>query len=107
MSLPVAITASKPSSFSSVNVILPFNDGSTCSKNFDRYRLIRMKEVPEVEMHFIENELAPTGLGEPTLPPAGGAIANAMKAATGKRVYKQPFMADPNFWKTTAKPIIG
>lgn len=84
-----------------------FKDGVPQSKNFDRYRLIRMKEVPEVEMHFIENELAPTGLGEPTLPPAGGAIANALKAATGKRVYKQPFMADPDFWKTTAKPIIG
>ncbi|WP_339704439.1 molybdopterin cofactor-binding domain-containing protein [uncultured Kriegella sp.] len=84
-----------------------FKDGVPQSKNFDRYRLIRMKEVPEVEMHFIENELAPTGLGEPTLPPAGGAIANALKAATGKRIYKQPFMADPDFWKTAAKPIIG
>lgn len=84
-----------------------FKDGVPQSTNFDRYRLIRMKEVPEVEMHFIQNELAPTGLGEPTLPPAGGAIANALKAATGKRIYKQPFMADPDFWKTVGKPILG
>ncbi len=84
-----------------------FEDGMPTAMNYDRYRLIRMKEVPEVETHFIQNELSPTGLGEPTLPPAGGAVANALKAATGKRIYKQPFMEDPAFWKTTEKPILG
>jgi isoquinoline 1-oxidoreductase beta subunit len=49
-----------------------------------------MNETPVVETHFIKNTLAPTGLGEPTLPPAGAAIANAIKAATGVRIYKQP-----------------
>ncbi len=84
-----------------------FEGGIPTAMNYDRYRLIRMKEVPEVETHFIQNELAPTGLGEPTLPPAGGAVANALKAATGKRIYKQPFMEDPGFWKTAEKPILG
>ena len=84
-----------------------FENGAPTSKNFDRYRLIRMKEAPVVETHLIQNELSPTGLGEPTLPPAGGAVANALKAATGKRIYKQPFMQDPEFWRTPDKEILG
>ncbi|MEQ8532263.1 MAG: hypothetical protein RIB86_10450 [Imperialibacter sp.] len=40
----------------------------------------------------MKNTNDPTGLGEPSLPPAGGALANAMYKATGQRFYKQPFM---------------
>jgi len=69
-----------------------FNDGVPTAKNFDKYRLIRMKEAPTVETHFVQNSLSPTGLGEPSLPPAGGAIANAIAKATGKRMYKQPYI---------------
>ena len=69
-----------------------FHDGKGSASNFDRYNLIRMKDTPQVEAIFIENELAPTGLGEPALPPAGAAVANAIYAATGKRVLKQPFI---------------
>ena len=68
-----------------------FVNGQPQAKNFDRYRLIRMKEAPEVNIHFVKSQDDPTGLGEPTLPPAGGAVANAIYAATGKRLYKQPF----------------
>ncbi|GAA4271877.1 molybdopterin cofactor-binding domain-containing protein [Aquimarina gracilis] len=71
---------------------LSFKDGEPQSKNFDKYRLIRINETPIVETHFIENGLSPTGLGEPTLPPAGAAVANAIKAAKGIRLYKQPFI---------------
>ncbi len=84
-----------------------FKDGVPQAKNFDAYRLIRMKEAPIVETHLIQNDLAPTGLGEPTLPPAGGAIANALKAATGKRFYKQPFMKNPELFRVPTKEIIG
>lgn len=84
-----------------------FKNGEPQAKNFDKYRLIRMKEAPIVETHFIKNELAPTGLGEPTLPPAGGAIANALKAATGKRIYNQPFTKYPELMKVPKKEIIG
>ncbi len=69
-----------------------FTNGVPQSVNFDTYRLIRMKETPIVESYFIENDIAPTGLGEPTLPPAGPALANAIKAATGIRLTKQPFI---------------
>ena len=42
-------------------------------------------------MFFVDNGIDPTGLGEPSLPPIAGALANALYKATGKRLYKQPF----------------
>lgn len=69
-----------------------FDQGRPTSKNYDTYRLIRMRETPQVETYFVENGLSPTGLGEPALPPAGAAIANAINAATGQRLMKQPFI---------------
>ncbi|TXD50075.1 xanthine dehydrogenase family protein molybdopterin-binding subunit [Polaribacter sp. IC073] len=73
-----------------------FKDGKPEYKNFDTFRLIRMNETPKVEVHFVENNLSPTGLGEPGLPPAGGAVANAINAALGKRIYSQPFIKELN-----------
>jgi isoquinoline 1-oxidoreductase subunit beta len=70
---------------------LTFKNGAAEQRNFNNYRLIRFKEVPEVEVHFIDNGIDPTGLGEPALPPTGGAVANAIFKATGKRLYNQPF----------------
>jgi len=70
---------------------LTFKDGASEQKNFNSYRLIRMKEVPEIDVHFVNNGIDPTGLGEPALPPTGGAVANAIFKATGKRLYNQPF----------------
>ena len=69
-----------------------FKDGEPSGKNFDRYRMMRMQETPQVEVHFVQNGIAPSGLGEPGLPPAAAAVANAIKAATGKRLFKQPFI---------------
>ena len=86
---------------------LGFNEGIPNAHNFDRYRLIRMNEAPEIETHLIQNEFSPTGLGEPTLPPVGGAIANAIKAATGNRLYKQPFMKSPELLRVPKKEILG
>jgi isoquinoline 1-oxidoreductase beta subunit len=71
-----------------------FENGQPQYKNFDKYRMIRMKEAPEVEVHFVKSNNDPTGLGEPSLPPAGGAVANAIAKATGKRFYKQPFIKE-------------
>ncbi|WP_373074117.1 molybdopterin cofactor-binding domain-containing protein [Zeaxanthinibacter enoshimensis] len=84
-----------------------FENGVPQSGNFDAYRLIRINEAPEVEVHLMENDHSPTGLGEPTLPPAGGAVANALKAATGKRLYKQPFTKYPELLIVPEKEIIG
>lgn len=71
-----------------------FTEGHAESNNFHQYRLIRMGESPKVAIHFVESTNDPTGLGEPTLPPAGGALANALHAATKQRLYKQPFMKE-------------
>jgi isoquinoline 1-oxidoreductase beta subunit len=70
---------------------LSFTDGETDQKNYSDYRLIRMREIPEIEPHFVDNGIDPTGLGEPALPPTGGAVANAIFKATGKRIKQQPF----------------
>lgn len=71
-----------------------FADGKPSANNFDKYRLIRSGDAPKIDVHFVKNGLSPTGLGEPSLPPAGGAVANALYKATGKRIYKQPFMKE-------------
>ncbi|MGZ8511112.1 MAG: molybdopterin cofactor-binding domain-containing protein [Chitinophagaceae bacterium] len=81
---------------------LTFKEGSPAQNNFGAYRLIRMKEVPEIEAHFVDNGIDPTGLGEPALPPTGGAVANALFKATGKRMRNQPFIDEPLF-----KPVKG
>jgi isoquinoline 1-oxidoreductase beta subunit len=73
---------------------LTISDDKSEQQNFDSYRLIRINEVPKTEIHFVDNGKAPTGLGEPALPPAAGAVANAIYNATGKRLRKQPFNAD-------------
>ena len=86
---------------------LTFMEGQPQSQNYDKYRLIRMGEIPVVESHLIQNDLAPTGLGEPTLPPAGAAVANALKAATGNRFTQQPFSKFPELMQVPTKPIIG
>jgi isoquinoline 1-oxidoreductase beta subunit len=72
---------------------LKFEKGQPDRSNFDRYRMIRMAEAPkEIETYFVENGEDPTGLGEPGYPPVFAALANALYQATGKRLYRQPFV---------------
>lgn len=71
---------------------LTFEAGVPSPNNFDKYNLIRMNQTPQVDVHFVKSSKAPSGLGEPSLPPAGAAVANAIFAATGTRISKQPFM---------------
>ena len=75
---------------------LTFKEGVPEQNNFNTYRMIRINEVPEVEVHFMDNGIDPTGLGEPALPPLGGAVANAFYKATGKRIRQQPFINEEN-----------
>jgi isoquinoline 1-oxidoreductase beta subunit len=54
--------------------------------------LIRSAEAPKkIETYFVKSDVDPTGMGEPSGPPAIGALANALYKATGKRYYIQPF----------------
>ncbi|RMG64849.1 MAG: xanthine dehydrogenase family protein molybdopterin-binding subunit [Bacteroidetes bacterium] len=74
---------------------LTFKNGQPEQNNFHQYRLIRHSEAPKkIEVHFVQNDIHPTGLGEPPLPPAVGALANALYKATGKRFYHQPFISE-------------
>jgi isoquinoline 1-oxidoreductase beta subunit len=59
--------------------------------NFNGYRVLRMNEMPKVEVHIVPSSLPPTGVGEPGVAPLGPAVANAIFAATGKRSYVLPF----------------
>jgi len=75
---------------------LTFTDGSPDQNNFNQYKLIRHNQAPKaIEVHFVQNDINPTGLGEPGLPPAVGALANALYNATGNRLYHQPFSQQP------------
>jgi isoquinoline 1-oxidoreductase beta subunit len=70
---------------------LTFEKGVAQQKNFNTYKLIRMPDAPaEIEVQFVQSDLAPQGLGEPCLPPVVPAITNAIHAATGQRVRRLP-----------------
>jgi isoquinoline 1-oxidoreductase beta subunit len=72
-----------------------FVDGAVAETNFHAYPLLRMNNAPlDVVVKFVETEDAPTGLGEPGLPPVAPALANAIFAATGKRLRKMPFIGE-------------
>jgi len=65
-------------------------DGLVEQSNFDAYRVLRMEEMPEVEVHIVASDEAPTGVGEPAVPTVGPAVLNAVFAATGRRIYTLP-----------------
>ncbi len=76
---------------------MTFKDGVPGKNNFHQYRMIRINEAPKaIDVHFVENEINPTGMGEPPFPPIFGAVANALYKATGKRRYRQPFLGEKN-----------
>jgi isoquinoline 1-oxidoreductase beta subunit len=68
--------------------------GAFDQKNFEDYPILRMDEVPEVEIHVVESTEAPTGAGEPTTTVVAPALANAIFAATGARVRHLPFLPE-------------
>jgi CO/xanthine dehydrogenase Mo-binding subunit len=66
-------------------------DGRVVQSNFHDYPVLRMADSPVVEVHLIRNTEAPTGVGEPAVPPLAAAIGNAIFAATGQRLRRLPF----------------
>jgi isoquinoline 1-oxidoreductase beta subunit len=70
--------------------------GKVEQSNFHDYRVLRIEEMPAVEVHIVQSSAAPTGVGEPGVPPIGPAVANAVFAATGRRIRNLPFTRDMN-----------
>jgi isoquinoline 1-oxidoreductase beta subunit len=73
---------------------ITFEKGRVEQTNFDQYPIVRIDKAPEIDVHFLPTDYAPTGCGEPAFPPVAPAIANAIYAATGQRVRTLPFSAE-------------
>ncbi len=70
---------------------ITLTDGAVDQANFDGYMPIRISDMPAVEVHIVASAEAPTGVGEPGVPPIGPAVANAVFKATGKHPRNLPF----------------
>ncbi|HYN62072.1 MAG TPA: molybdopterin cofactor-binding domain-containing protein, partial [Rubrivivax sp.] len=70
--------------------------GRVVPGNYDAYLPLRIAEMQRIEVHIVPSQAKPTGAGEPGVPPIGPAVANALAAATGKRVRTLPFAKDLN-----------
>jgi isoquinoline 1-oxidoreductase beta subunit len=71
-----------------------FSDGKAVEQNFNTYKMPRIIDTPEIEVHIMDNEEKAGGVGEPSLPPFAPALTNAIFDLTGKRVRKLPFSLD-------------
>jgi isoquinoline 1-oxidoreductase beta subunit len=69
---------------------ITLKDGRIEQTNFDTYRVLRMSEAPQIEVHIVQNTEHPGGLGEPGTSAIVPAVMNAIFAATGKRLRKPP-----------------
>ena len=78
--------------------------GRTVQGNFDGYRLLRLREAPRVEAHFVASAESPSGLGEAPVPPVAPALANAVFALTGQRLRRLPMAAALRQLRSGASP---
>lgn len=70
---------------------ITLNDGKVKQSNFHDYEVLRIKQMPkQVEVHIVNSEQPPTGVGEPGTPVIAPAVANALFSVTGKRYYELP-----------------
>ncbi len=73
---------------------ITLTDGKIDQSNFHDFRILRMNEVPDVQVHIVPGDYPPTGIGELAVPAIGPAVANAVFAATGKRIRHIPIFPE-------------
>jgi isoquinoline 1-oxidoreductase beta subunit len=73
---------------------ITFKAGRVEQGNFHDYPVLRVDEMPQVEVHIVQSEEPPGGIGEPGVPPVAAAVANAVFAATGRRIRRLPIRAE-------------
>lgn len=73
---------------------ITIKDGAVEQSNFHDYQVLRIDQAPEIEVHIVASAERPTGMGEPGVPPLAPAVANAVFAATGKRIRRLPIRAE-------------
>ena len=73
-----------------LNAAIHINNGGAVEGNFDAYKMMRIKDAPEIDVHLVDSKENPEGLGEMALPPIAAALCNAVFAATGKRIRSLP-----------------
>lgn len=69
---------------------ITLKDGRVAQSNFHDYQVLRINQMPAIEVHIMPSAEAPTGVGEPGTPPIAPAVANALSAATGQRFQRLP-----------------
>jgi isoquinoline 1-oxidoreductase beta subunit len=69
---------------------ITLQQGHVRQSNFHDYKPLRIREMPQIDVHIVASDAAPTGVGEPGVPPLAPALANAIAAATGQRLRKLP-----------------
>ena len=73
---------------------ITIDNGAVQQSNFNDYQMLRINEMPKVEVHFVPSEENPTGMGEPCVPPIAPAVTNAIYAATRKRIRRLPIRSE-------------
>lgn len=77
-----------------MNGAITLTEGKVDQSNFHDYQPVRIADMPRVEVHIVPSAGNPTGIGEPAVPPLAPAVANALAAATGKRIRKLPIATE-------------
>jgi isoquinoline 1-oxidoreductase beta subunit len=93
---PATITAQMESGIAfglgaALHGAITVQDGRVVQSNFDNYQLLRLSEMPKVEVHIVPSRESPGGIGEPGTPPIAGAVGNALATLTGRRLRELPF----------------